>query len=120
VTLSGPWTWSRTGAPTGASSEMPCSPISGQPSCSSPRRRPSQLRPDPKAVQLAVLVLSLVLAAVFSGSRPRSWASSGTRGAVRSRTAVVRSVETGYDKVLESVMTDARGRYAFLVGRNSY
>ena len=77
----------------------------------------------PKAVQLAVLVLSLVLAAVFlrfQRRRPKSWGVVRDERGRPVANAVVRIVETGYDKVLESVMTDARGRYAFLVGRNSY
>jgi hypothetical protein len=78
----------------------------------------------PKVAQLIVLVLSLGLVAVFlrfsRPRRPKSWGIVRDERGRPLANAIVRIVETGYDKVLESAMTDARGRYAFLVGRNSY
>ncbi len=78
----------------------------------------------PKALQVVVLLLNVVLFAVFWRlSRPKKPRSFGTiRGADGKplRQVVVRIVEAKYDKVLDSLLTDASGRYAFLVGPNTY
>ena len=70
------------------------------------------------AVQLILFFLFRRLA---RPKRPKNWGiiyDEKTRKPIPF--AVARIIETQYNKVLESRMTDARGRYNFLVGNNRY
>jgi len=70
------------------------------------------------AVQLGIYLLFRRLA---RPSRPKKWGiiyDEKTKKPIPF--AVARIVETEYNKVLESRVTDARGRYNFLVGNNKY
>jgi hypothetical protein len=68
-------------------------------------------------LQFAFLFLFVRLAAP---KRPKSWGTVAGSSGEPLRRAVVRIVESAYNKVLEAQVTDARGRYAFLAGQNRY
>ncbi len=67
--------------------------------------------------QLAFTFLFVRLAAP---KRPKSWGTIRDTNGQPVKQAVVRIVESAYNKVLEAQVTDARGRYAFLAGQNRY
>lgn len=55
------------------------------------------------------------------GSKPKSWGvvfDKATHAPLEH--AVIRIFDTQYNKLLETQVTDAKGRYAFLVGKNEY
>jgi chitodextrinase len=67
------------------------------------------------------LVLYLLFRRLARPKRPKNWGiiyDETTRKPIPF--AVARIIETEYNKVLESRVTDARGRYNFLVGNNKY
>lgn len=67
------------------------------------------------------LVIFLLFRRLARPTRPKNWGiiyDAKTKKPIPF--AVARIVETEYNKVLESRMTDARGRYNFLVGNNKY
>ncbi|MDP3244151.1 MAG: FG-GAP-like repeat-containing protein [bacterium] len=73
----------------------------------------------------ALFVLHVVLYLLFSrlarGRRPKSWGVVYDRGDRRPlRFAIARIFEKTYNKLLETQITDSKGRYSFLVGRNVY
>jgi len=69
----------------------------------------------------ANIALYFVFRRFAAGRRPKSWGivyDDETRRPLRN--AVVRIFEAKYNKLLETKITDMRGRYAFLVGNNVY
>lgn len=80
--------------------------------------RPSMLAVAMVGVQLIVLLLVKRLA---SPRKPKSWGVVYDKetGKPLAR-AVVRIFEPLYNKLLESQVTDAQGRYSFLLGPNTY
>jgi|GEM_PF-1749417 len=79
----------------------------------------------PSPVMVALLFVNILMYAVFKrmavGRQPKNW------GIVRDldnrrpvRNAIIRVFESKYNKLLETRVTDMRGRYAFLVGNNKY
>lgn len=78
----------------------------------------------PRWEQLFAIVFQIAFLLLFSrltGSRrPKSWGVITSPEGAPIKQAVVRVFESAYNKVLEARVTDARGRYAFLVGQNRY
>ncbi|MFH2063557.1 MAG: fibronectin type III domain-containing protein [bacterium] len=69
----------------------------------------------------ANIVLFLLFRRLASGRRPKNWGivyDQQTKKPIRN--AIVRIFEARYNKLLETRVTDLRGRYAFLVGNNVY
>lgn len=79
----------------------------------------------PKPLYLAMLGAHLVLYGVFGriagGLKPKAWGvvRDGKTGAAVPL-AVVRIFSRQYNKLLETKVTDSKGRYAFLVGASDY
>ncbi|MEM2947067.1 MAG: Ig-like domain-containing protein [Candidatus Bathyarchaeia archaeon] len=80
---------------------------------------------SPKLWMMAVLVAHLLLYGLFRRlsrpRRPKSWGivyEEKTRAPVGR--AIARIFETEYNKLLETQVTDSRGRYSFLVGPSIY
>jgi hypothetical protein len=81
------------------------------------------ISPSPFVIILFAMNLSIYLLfrRLAKGRRPKSWGivyDERTRRPLRN--AVVRVFEARYNKLLETRVTDIRGRYAFLVGNNVY
>lgn len=78
----------------------------------------------PKMEQIIALIAHLALAYLFTrlarAKKPKSWGTIRDAAGAPVKQAVVRVVESEYNKILDSQVTDARGRYAFLVGQNRY
>lgn len=79
----------------------------------------------PKLWMVGVLILHCLLYILFRRlARPRRPKSWGMVYEKKSRSpigqAVARIFETEYNKLLETQVTDIHGRYAFLVGKNTY
>lgn len=79
----------------------------------------------PTPVFAALLALQILLYFVFRRlavtKQPKSWGiiyDEETRHPLR--LAIARIFDTAYNKLLETAVTDARGRYNFLVGRSKY
>lgn len=79
----------------------------------------------PTAIFAALFVLQILLYFVFRrlavAKAPKSWGiiyDEETRHPLRF--AIARIFEITYNKLLETAVTDARGRYNFLVGRSKY
>lgn len=79
----------------------------------------------PSPIFAALLALQIMLYFVFrrlaTAKAPKSWGiiyDEETRHPLR--LAIARIFETTYNKLLETAVTDARGRYNFLVGRSKY
>jgi uncharacterized repeat protein (TIGR01451 family) len=74
--------------------------------------------------QLLAIVVHLLLFYVFyrisRPKKPKSWGAVKDEKGSPIKHVIVRIVETKYNKVLESQLTDAQGRYSFLVGANVY
>jgi hypothetical protein len=73
------------------------------------------------ALTAVQLVLFLLFRRLARPKRPKNWGiiyDEKTKKPIPF--AVARIIETEYNKVLESRVTDARGRYNFLVGNNKY
>jgi len=69
----------------------------------------------------ANLIMYLFFRRLARGRRPKSWGivyDNRTKKPLRN--AVVRVFESRYNKLLDTKVTDIRGRYAFLVGNNVY
>ena len=77
----------------------------------------------PKLEQILALAVHLALFYLFTrvarAKKPKSWGTVRA-GGKPVKQAVVRVVESDYNKILDSHVTDAQGRYAFLVGQNRY
>ena len=80
---------------------------------------------SPKLWMVAILIGHCLLYALFlrlaRSKKPKSWGivyESKTKAPVG--LTVARIFETEYNKLLETQVTDNRGRYAFLVGNNAY
>ncbi|MBU1029375.1 hypothetical protein KKE28_04180 [Patescibacteria group bacterium] len=81
------------------------------------------ISPTPFVIGLFVanIVIYLIFRRLVKGSRPKSWGIVYDRRSRKPlRNAVVRVFEARYNKLLETRITDIRGRYAFLVGNNVY
>jgi uncharacterized repeat protein (TIGR01451 family) len=78
----------------------------------------------PKLEQTLALALHLLLFYVFTriarAKKPKRWGTIRGADGKPLKQAVVRVVESDYNKILDSQVTDAKGRYAFLVGQNRY
>jgi hypothetical protein len=78
----------------------------------------------PRWEQVGALALQLALTVIFSRiankRKPKGWGVVRDAQGQPVRQAVVRVIEDAYNKVLEAQVTDASGRYAFLVGQNRY
>lgn len=80
---------------------------------------------SPKLWMVAILIGHCLLYALFlrlaRSKKPKSWGivyENQTKAPVG--LTVARIFETEYNKLLETQVTDSRGRYAFLVGNNAY
>jgi len=79
----------------------------------------------PTVITIGALVLHLVLFLLFRKlivpPKPKSWGIvSDEQSKQPISYAVVRIFETKFNKLLETQVTDGKGRYAFLVGKNEY
>jgi hypothetical protein len=78
----------------------------------------------PRTPQILALLFHLSLLYVFhrltKGKKPKNWGKVSDEQGKPLKHAVVRIVETQYNKVLESQLTDDQGRYSFLAGQNVY
>ena len=80
---------------------------------------------DPSAWTISVAVVQIVVFLLFVRlaipSRPKSWGIVYDHRTRRPLTnAIVRIFDPKYNKLLETQVTDSRGRYAFLVGPSQY
>ncbi len=66
------------------------------------------------------LTFTFLFARLAAPKRPKSWGTIKDVNGQPVKQAVVRIIESAYNKVLEAQVTDARGRYAFLAGQNRY
>ncbi|MFC1638693.1 fibronectin type III domain-containing protein [Patescibacteria group bacterium] len=81
------------------------------------------INPSPFVIGLFVanLVIYITFKRIAEGRRPKNWGVVYDNSTKRPlRNAVVRIFEAQYNKLLETKVTDLRGRYAFLVGDNVY
>ncbi len=69
---------------------------------------------------LAHLLLFFIFARIAQTKKPKRWGVVRGEDGKPLKHAVVRVVESDYNKILDSQVTDAKGRYAFLVGQNRY
>jgi len=81
------------------------------------------IKPSPITIAIGVLQLVMVIVTyrTVRASRPKGWGivyDKQTRNPIQS--AVVRIFEPKYNKLLDSFITDNRGRYAFVVGPSNY
>lgn len=70
---------------------------------------------------IAQIALFFVFRRIARGPRPKGWGiiyDAGTRAPLRY--AVARLFDTEFNKLIETRVTDASGKYNFLVGRNKY
>jgi hypothetical protein len=79
----------------------------------------------PGILTIGLLVVQVVFYVLFRRvaipPKPKSWGivyDEGTKHPLQ--TVVARIFDKQYNKLLESQVTDNRGRYSFLVGRNEY
>jgi len=80
---------------------------------------------NPTAITIGSFVVHIVLYIIFRRllvpPKPRSWGIVYDEKTKEPLTyAIVRIFETRFNKLLETQVTDAKGRYAFLVGKNQY
>ncbi|HCC22374.1 hypothetical protein A2480_04645 [Candidatus Uhrbacteria bacterium RIFOXYC2_FULL_47_19] len=81
------------------------------------------ISPTPFVIlMLAVnLLMHLLFRRLAAGRQPKNWGIVYDQQTKRPiRNAIVRIFEARYNKLLETRVTDLRGRYAFLVGNNVY
>ncbi|HTM68617.1 MAG TPA: fibronectin type III domain-containing protein [Candidatus Binatia bacterium] len=83
----------------------------------------AMITPTPKvfAILAANVVMFLFFRRLSATKKPKNWGIVYDEGTGRPlQNAVARIFDTRYNKLLETQVTDARGRYAFLVGQNVY
>jgi len=79
----------------------------------------------PTAITIGSLVVHIILYIIFRHlivpPKPRSWGIVYDEKSKEPLTyAIVRILDIRFNKLLETQVTDTRGRYAFLVGKNQY
>jgi uncharacterized repeat protein (TIGR01451 family) len=79
----------------------------------------------PTAITIGAFVIHIILFLLFRRlivpPKPKSWGivyDTKTKAPISQ--AIVRIFETRFNKLLETQITDGKGRYAFLVGKNRY
>ncbi|MEI7741803.1 MAG: carboxypeptidase regulatory-like domain-containing protein [bacterium] len=80
---------------------------------------------NPTTLTISLLVMQVVLFVIFrviaKGKKPKGWGivyDKNTNAPLRN--AIVRIFEPKYNKLLDTYVTDAQGRYAFIVGPSVY
>ncbi len=79
----------------------------------------------PTVITIASLILHIILFIIFRRlivpPKPKSWGIVYDQKTKEPLThAIVRIFDTKFNKLLETQVTDGKGRYAFLVGKNQY